>query len=130
MSLSISEHVYEKLRTSNGLKELAGDKIFPLSTKTSTTFPFIVFKRSGLVPNYTKDRHDTGDNCTVEVLVFDDNYFNSIKVAELVRSALENKKGEYDMFSVVSAKVLLSDEEFMSDTFIQRIIFSFETESN
>lgn len=130
MSISIGKHIYAKLGANEELKRLVEDKFFAISTKTSTTFPFIAFKRSGLVPNYTKDRYATGDNVTVEIIVASNNYLESVDVAEAVRIALENKRGKYDTFDVIDAKVASSDEDFIEDTFIQRIVFSFETESN
>lgn len=130
MSLLISKHVYEKLSASEELKRLVEDRIYTISSKESTFFPFVVYSRSSLTPNYTKDRHDTGDTVTVEVVTCSDKYLNSVEVAEAIRRALENKPGKYEAFDVVSAKVIASVEDFISDTFIQRLTFEFETESN
>lgn len=130
MSISIGIHVYQKLQTSDKVTQLVGDKSYPLSTKKQTTFPFIVYKRAGLTPNETKDRYGTGDNVCVEVIVADSDYTNSINIAEAVRAALEHKRGEYATFSVTSATLLTCDEEFIEETFIQRLTFSFETEPN
>lgn len=127
MSISIGKHVYSKLSSSQILVSLVCDKINALSTKTATTFPFVVFRRASLTPSYTKDGH-SGDNTTVEIVVASDNYLNSVEILESVRSALECKRGKYDTFDVVSAKVISSSEDFIEDTFIQSIIFSFETE--
>ena len=113
MSLSIGVHILQKLSASQELIFAVGEKIFPIVATHETTFPFIIYKRGSLTPGYTKDRYSTGDNTT----------------AELVRSALENKGGEYNSFSVVDAKVISADEDFIEDTFIQRITFSFETET-
>lgn len=129
MSISISKHVFAKLSASEALKTLVGDKIFPLSTKEATTFPFIIYKRDSLTPAYTKDRYDTGDNVVSEVVVASDNYFNSIEIAEVVRESLENKRGKYKSFNVTDAKLLSADEDFIDDTFIQRLTFSFNTET-
>lgn len=130
MSISIGKHIYAKLSASDDLKRLVSDRVFPISSKESTSFPFVVYSRSSLTPNYTKDCHDTGDTVTVEVIAASDNYLNSIEVAESIRLSLENKRGKYESFNVVSAKVVASIEDFISDTFIQRITFEFETESN
>lgn len=129
MSISISKHIYAKLSASDELKQLVDDRIFPITSKESTFFPFVVYCRSSLAPNYTKDRYDTGDTVTVEVIAASDNYLNSVEVAEAIRGALENKRGKYEAFNVNSAKVVASVEDFMSDTFIQRITFEFQTES-
>lgn len=130
MSISIGKHIYAKLSASDEIKRLVSDRVFPISSKESTFFPFVVYSRSSLTPNYTKDRHDTGDTVTVEVIAASDNYLNSVEVAEAIRFSMENKRGKYESFNVISAKVVASVEDFISDTFIQRITFEFETESN
>ena len=61
MSLSIGAHVYKKLSDSTELAKLVSDKIYAISTKTETSFPFVIYKRNSLTPEYTKDRYGTGD---------------------------------------------------------------------
>ena len=124
MSLSIGAHVYKRLSDSTELAKLVTDKIYAISTKTETSFPFVIYKRSSLVPEYTKDRYGTGDTVSVEVVVASDNYLNSITIAEEVRNALENKRGSYDSFDVIDAKLMSADEDFIEDTFIQCLVFS------
>ena len=128
MSLSIGAHVYKKLSDSTELAKLISDKIYAISTKTEISFPFVIYRRNSLVPEYTKDRYGTGDTVSVEVAVASDNYLNSVTIAEEVRKALENKRGQYDNFNVIDAKLMSADEDFIEDTFIQRLVFSFNTE--
>lgn len=127
MSLSIGVHVYEKLSGCAELVELVADKIYPISTKTSTTFPFVVYKRNSLTPEETKDRYNTGDVVTVEIVIASDNYLNSVTIAEVVRKSLESKRGKYGNFDVIDAWLSSADEDFIEDTFIQRLVFSFKT---
>lgn len=128
MSLLISEHIYNKLLASEELTGLVDDKIFTISTKAATSFPFVAFKRSSLTPNYTKDRHSTGDNVAVEFIVASDNYLISVMIASKIRKALEGNRGSYEEFDVIDAKLASADEDFIEETFIQRLVFSFETE--
>lgn len=128
MSLSIGEHIYKKLSNSTELTKLVSDKIYAISTKTETSFPFVIYKRGSLTPEYTKDRYGTGDTVSVEVVVASDNYSNSVTIAEEVRKSLETKRGSYNDFDVIDAKLMSADEDFIEDTFIQRLVFSFKTE--
>lgn len=128
MSLSIGAHVYKQLSDSAELVKLVADKIYAISTKTEITFPFVIYKRNSLVPEYTKDRYGTGDTVSVEIVVASDNYLNSVTIAEEVRKALENKRGKYEGFNVIDAKLMSADEDFIEDTFIQHLVFSFKTE--
>lgn len=130
MSISIGVHIYEQLKSSKQVTGLVKDKFYPLSTKIKTTFPFIVYSRTGLTPNETKDRYGSGDNVSVEVVVADSNYTSSINIAEAARAALEHKCGEYATFSVTEATLVACDEAFIEETYIQRLTFSFETEPN
>ena len=130
MSISIGTHIYERLSSSASLKRLVRDKIFPISTLRATTFPFILYKRNSLTPNDTKDRYSTGDNVEVEIIVADSNYSRSIIISEYIRALIDKKIGKYKQFSVTDANLISTDETFSEDTFIQRLVFSFETETN
>ena len=93
-----------------------------------TSFPFVIYKRNSLTPEYTKDRYGTGDTVSVEIVVASDNYLNSVTIAEEVRKSLENKRGSYDNFDVIDSKLISANEDFIEDTFIQSLVFSFKTE--
>ena len=111
MSLSIGAHVYKKLSDSTELAKLVSDKIYAISTKTETSFPFVIYKRNSLTPEYTKDRYGTGDTVSVEIVVASDNYLNSVTIAD-----------------VIDSKLISANEDFIEDTFIQSLVFSFKTE--
>lgn len=128
MSLSIGAHVYKRLSDSTELAKLVSDKIYAISTKTETSFPFVIYKRNSLTPEYTKDKYGTGDTVSVEIVVVSDNYLNSVTIAEEVRKSLENKRGSYDNFDVIDSKLISANEDFIEDTFIQSLVFSFKTE--
>ena len=66
MSLSIGAHVYKKLSDSTELAKLVTDKIYAISTKTETSFPFVIYKR---------------DTVSVEIVVASYNYLNSVTIA-------------------------------------------------
>jgi hypothetical protein len=44
-------------------------KVFPLVADEGTTFPFIVYKRSGLEPSNTKDRFNYSELATLDIIV-------------------------------------------------------------
>lgn len=128
MSLSISKHIYAKLSASEELKVLVGDRIYAISTKSETLFPFIIYKRSELTSTGSKDGESIADSVTVDVIIADDNYSRSVKIAELVRIAIEWRRGKYGTFDVNDCRLAAADEDFIEDTFIQRLSFSFETD--
>ncbi|MEG2856295.1 tail completion protein gp17 [Bacteroides sp.] len=128
MSLSISKHIYAKLSASDSLKAFVSDRLYAISTKSETSFPFIIYKRSALSPAGSKDRESVTDSVTVDVIIADEDHFRSVEIAELVRSAIEGKRGKYDTFDVNDCRLSAADEDFIEDTFIQRLTFSFETD--
>lgn len=128
MSLSISKHIYAKLSASEELKVLVGDRIYAISTKGETLFPFIIYKRGALTSTGSKDRGSIADSVTVDVIIADDNYSRSVEIAELVRIAIEWRRGKYGTFDVNDCRLVSADEDFIEDTFIQRLSFSFETD--
>lgn len=127
MSLSIGKHIYKLLTESEKLNRMVGNRIFADSTKTETVFPFVLYKRNSLTPAYTKDRYGIGDAVTVEIVVASDKYLISVDIIEEVRKALERKRGVYDNFKVVDAKLIGANEDFIEDTFIQSLTFSIDT---
>ncbi len=95
MSLQIGKAIYDILHSNTDIVAKLQDKIFPLISEQNTTFPFIVYKRTGIIPAYTKDRYSANDSVTVEIVVASEKYNESVEIADLVRLALEGKKGTY-----------------------------------
>jgi hypothetical protein len=95
MSLQIGKAIYELLHSNAAVEAKVQDKVYPLVADKSTTFPFIVYKRTGVVPAYTKDRYSTNEYVTVEVIIASENYNETVEIADLVRMALEGKQGTF-----------------------------------
>lgn len=56
-SLKIGKEIYSLLNGNEELTKLVGNKIYPIIVEKETTFPFIVYKKTNLTPEYTKDYH-------------------------------------------------------------------------
>ena len=82
-SLNIGKAIYTILQTSIDIDK----KIYPLIADEGTTFPFIIYKRTGLTPESTKD--NTNENVSVEINIASSNYSESIDLAIKVRKALD-----------------------------------------
>nr|WP_320037820.1 DUF3168 domain-containing protein [uncultured Bacteroides sp.] len=95
MSLQIGKAIYELLHSNTAVEAKVQDKVYPLVADKSTTFPFIVYKRTEIIPAYTKDRFSANEYVTVEVIVASDNYIETVEIADLVRLALEGKQGTF-----------------------------------
>lgn len=125
--LSISKHLQSVLSSDPDIRERIGDRIFPISTVTSTTFPFIVYERDSISVEYSKDG-SVCDTVICTVYVMTESYMEGVVIAEDVRSALESFEmvsgnGETRAFS---AELSGAVESFIENTFVQQLQFTFE----
>lgn len=121
--ISIGLYINKKLNGNTDFTALVGDKVFPITTKKEITFPFVVYKRDGLTPDYTKDFLN-GDSVSVTFIVANDEYLKSVEIAEALRSALENKRSKE--FGIVETRLVSANEDTVEDTFVQVLVFSFK----
>lgn len=128
MRLSISKHIYSALSASADIRKAVGNKIFPIATKNEVEFPFIVYQRDNVTPNYDKSGESVTES-SVNVYVLAENYTQSLDIAEMVIKALERKEAVYNDFDVIGAKMLGATEDYTSSTYIQQVTFTFMTKS-
>ena len=119
-SLNIGKAISTILQTSIDIDK----KIYPLIADEGTTFPFIIYKRTGLTPESTKD--NTNENVSVEINIASSNYSESIDLAIKVRKALEHKKGTYSDIAIEDIVIDDATEDYIEDTFIQTLTFKIE----
>ena len=119
-SLNIGKAIYTILQTSIDIDK----KIYPLIADEGSTFPFIIYKRTGLTPESTKD--NTNENVSVEINIASSNYSESIDLAIKVRKALEHKKGTYSDIAIEDIVIDDATEDYIEDTFIQTLTFKIE----
>lgn len=119
-SLNIGKAIYTILQTSIDIDK----KIYPLIADEGTTFPFIIYKRTGLTPESTKD--NTNENVSLEINIASSNYSESIDLAIKVRKALEHKKGTYSDIAIEDIVIDDATEDYIEDTFIQTLTFKIE----
>lgn len=119
MSLQIGKAIYHILSNDSDVVDRVQKKIYPLIADVDTTFPFIVYKRTGIVPATSKDKFVYSEEVYVDVVVASDKYNESIEIADLVRTAL--LKGSYD--GIKDIAFTDADEDYLEDTFIQNLTF-------
>lgn len=116
-SLQIGKAIYTILAKNNI------SKVFPLVADEGTTFPFIVYKRSGLEPANTKDRYNFSELATLDIIVAANTYEESITIAEKVKDILEHSRGTYADINIEEITLDDADEDYLEDTFIQKLTF-------
>ena len=124
MSLQIGKAIYHILSNDTDVVDRVQNKIYPLIADVDTTFPFIVYKRTGIAPADSKDRFVFDEDVFVDIVVASDKYNESIEIADLVRAAL--LKGSYD--GIKDIELIDADEDYFEDTFIQNLTFKLQKE--
>lgn len=119
MSLQIGKAIYHILSNNTDVVDKVQNKIYPLIADVDTTFPFIIYKRTGIVPADSKDKFIYSEDVYVNVVIASDKYNESIEIADLVRQALQ--KGSYD--GIKDIAFTDADEDYLEDTFIQNLTF-------
>ena len=125
-TLGISKHIYTYLMNSKELREVVGDKIYPIATKNEVTFPFIVYQRESLSPLYDKGGMSTVSS-NVNIYILSESYSQSIDIAEIVVKALDRVDADYLDFRVIGASLIAADEDYINQTYVQKLTFNFRT---
>lgn len=127
MSLSVAEHILNRMSISEELTAEVENRMFPVALSAETKFPFICYERSSVSPLRTKDIRTGEDAVTVDVFVFSDNYKESVQVAELVRKALDCTGGIYSTFRVTGCYMTDAMEAFSDNVYMQQLVFNLTT---
>lgn len=101
-------------------------KVYPLVADEGTTFPFIVYRRTGLQPANTKDRFNYSELATMELIVAAESYLDSIMLAEQVKDILEHTRGTYNNIKIGEINLISADEDYLEDAFVQKLTFNIE----
>lgn len=125
--IQIGKAVYQILSNDTKVTEMVGNKIYPLIANQGTTYPFIIYRRTGIEPVTSKDRFICSEVTSVDVIIASDRYDESIEVAELVKDALSGKSGIYSGIKVIDINMISADEDYIEDTFIQNLTFNIKT---
>lgn len=122
MSLEVGAAIKEMLLSDNALTAKIGDRLFPVLAKENTSFPFVIYKRSGLIPAYTKDKYSVEDTVFIDVVTVSDKYVESLEIANIIRNALERKRGTFAGIKINDIRLANSDEDG-EDVFAQGLSF-------
>lgn len=134
-SILSTKYTFKALENNAELLELGlKDKIFPLLAQVivnpetgeeeEITFPFIVYSRTSLIPEYTKDLL-TQNTVTLQIVCVSDDYVNSLEVANAVRHALELKGTSVDGMKIDPIRLQSITESTMEDAYLQTLTFQY-----
>lgn len=125
--LKIGKVIYELLSKNEELKKVVDTKIYPLIANETTSFPFIIYKRTGIVNDGNKDYQSK--YAMINLIVVDNEYEGSVQIAELVRKAIEHKRGKIADFMVEDITIENAIEDYVDDAFIQELTIKIEIQN-
>lgn len=124
-SLNLGKYIYSALTGDENIS----CKIYPLVADNDAKIPFIVYRRSNLSSNNTKDGL-IEDDVTIEIIVVSDKYSESLSIATAIRKTLERQSVVYDNLLIENGVLTFATEEFSNNNFIQRLQFNFKINKN
>lgn len=119
-SIEIGKFIYSLLCTDSRLATLVGNKIFPLIVENETTYPFIVYKRSDMKSNYTKDIH-LSDDVYIDIICVSENYLSGLEIAGIIIELLEDKRFKEKGIEKIQSEY--ANEDYLENAFIQNLGF-------
>lgn len=107
------------------------DYIYPLAALEGTPFPYVIYRRDSLSPQYTKHiPYSCGwtNNIAISLSVYSDNYNEGAYIANLIRSILEEYSLENEDIKIHPIELVASNEYYSENGFEQRLVFSITAE--
>lgn len=124
-TLNIGAYIWDVLSNDEELNSLLGESgnIYPLVADNNVMGSFIVYRRSNIVTNTTKD-FCYEDDTVIEITAVSNTYSNSIDIISRVRKLLEKQHIKYENLDINDAHIVSASEEFSSNMFVQKLAFA------
>ena len=114
-NFKIGQEIRNAILSSAAVKNAVDTKVFPLIANAGTTFACLVYRRSSYAPMSNKDT--LNETVYMEIAIITTNYEQSVTIANDVADVLIN----YESDTIEEIKVTNISEEFISDSFVQKI---------
>lgn len=124
MKVSVSNHIYTALSSDPDITKAVGKNIYPIATKSEVKFPFIVYEKENLTPNYNKLGVESV-NIDESIYILAETYSEAEQIAEMVVRRLDRYKPKYDDYEIINAIVTDIPESHVSQTFVQQVRMRF-----
>lgn len=122
-SILIGKYIYQFLSESDELQAYLNGNVFPLIANDDVNYPFVVYSRQNITPQYIKDGNSQ-DIIGIVIHVVSDDYVQSLEIANIIRKIFELRSYKDD--KIVIKQFLISDvtESFEEDAYIQTLNIS------
>ncbi len=121
-TLDIGKYIYNILSGNDYITQ-ENVQIYPLVADNDAKFPFIIYKRTGLVSYICKDG-TYQDDVTIEIKVVSDKYSVGITLANLIRSLIQRPYNTYGDIEINDVTINFASEDFIENAYIQTMQFT------
>lgn len=118
-ALSANKYIYKILTEDETLSGLTKGQIYPVVAEENVTYPFVIFSKTDAYANYTKDIL-AYDSATIQVAIAAVNYFQTVDIAERVRTLLEGRRDSY----FANVQFVSVTEDYVEDAYTQTLEFN------
>lgn len=117
--ISVNKYIYNLLSNDDIIKDYVDNKLFPLVAEESTTFPFIIYRKTNIQTDYTKDGK-AFDVVDFSITVIANDYITTVDICERIREIIELKRNSY--FRLIHLSNVT--EDYIDNAYIQELQFT------
>ncbi len=126
-TLNIGSFIYDTIKADKQLTDILGisTNVFPIVAEDGTDYPFVTYRRTGLVSNNCKDGYYE-DIVRVEIKAICATYIQSVQVINRIRELFECQHIEYENMTIEDTSIENASENYEYNAFTQTINLVFK----
>lgn len=126
-TLNIGSFIYDTIKADKQLTDTLriSTKVFPIVAEDGTDYPFVTYRRTGLVSNNCKDGYYE-DIVRVEIKAICATYIQSVQVINRIRELFECQHIEYENMTIEDTSIENASENYEYNAFTQTINLVFK----
>ena len=124
-SILIGKYIKRFITDDTTIMEKIHGQVYPLYANQDTVYPYIVYARTGLNVNYSKDGQYR-DLVTITVIVCSDDYGQSIDIANDVRHCFEFGSYKDENICINNIRLTNANESSFDGGYIQTLTLDFD----
>lgn len=126
-TLNIGSFIYDTIKADKQLTDTLGisTNVFPIVAEDGTDYPFVTYRRIGLVSNNCKDGYYE-DIVRVEIKAICATYIQSVQVINRIRELFECQHIEYENMTIEDTSIENASENYEYNAFTQTINLVFK----
>lgn len=126
-TLNIGSFIYDTIKADKQLTDILGisTNVFPIVAEDGTDYPFVTYRRTGLVSNSCKDGYYE-DIVRVEIKAICATYIQSVQVINRIRELFECQHIEYENMTIEDTSIENASENYEYNAFTQTINLVFK----